>query len=128
MRTLREQMLKLQGARATGLISDDEYKQAVRERLGRTISSTGQLLPKRAWIGTEVNGERAVPASQANQRGMSRSVKLWNGKPAPEVVERDLRIAYDRERIAMGFGSVLVKVVKGTKPVTALAVALSAAE
>jgi hypothetical protein len=121
-------MLVLQGHLAAGRITKDEYKTAVKERSGRTISQTGRLLPKRAWIGTEVNGERALPASQASQRGMSRSVKHYNGKPAPEVQERDLLIAYDRERVAMGCRSALVKVVKGSKPATMLAVALSAAK
>lgn len=127
MRTLQREMLRLQGLLAIGAITKDEYKLVLVERSGRTISQTGRLLPKRAWIGTEVNGERALPASNANQRGMSRSVKLWNGKPAPEVQERDLKIAYDRSRVAMGCRSALVKVVKGKQPTTVLAVALSEA-
>jgi hypothetical protein len=131
MRTLRDAMLTLQGALRAGVISEDEYKAAVRERSGRMLGSSGRLLPKRGWIGTEVNGERALPASQSAQRGHARSVKLWNGKPAPEVQLRDMQIAYDRERVAMGCRSALVRVVKGVskqgEPVTALAVALSAA-
>lgn len=128
MRTLKDEMLTLESALRTGLISEDEHKQAVRERAGRLLGSSGRLLPNRGWVGTEVNGERAVPASQAAQRGHSRSVKLWNGKPAAEIQVRDMRIAYDRERVAMGCRSALVKVVKGVgrqvKPTVALAVAV----
>lgn len=116
MQTLRDAMLVLQGHLAAGRITEDEYKDAVRERAGRLLGGSGRLLPKRAWIGTEVNGERALPASQAAQRGHSRSVKLYSGKPAPEVQVRDMQIAYDRERVAMGCRSALVKVVKGSKP------------
>jgi hypothetical protein len=130
MKMLKRELLKLQGAVKAGLISDQEYKQAVRERAGRMLTSSGRLVPKRAWIGTEVNGERAMPASQIGQRGMSRSTKLWSGKPAPEIQVRDMQIAYDRERVAAGCRSALVKVVKGNRgnsqPLTAMAVALSA--
>lgn len=127
MRTLRNEMLRLQMALTQGLIAESEYKLAVRERAGRTLSQSGRLLPKRSWIGTEVNGERAISASQAAQRGHSRSVKLWKGKPAPEVQERDLRIAYDRQMVAAGCRSTLVRVVKGSKPVTAMEVAMTVA-
>jgi len=125
MQTLRDAMLVLQGHLTAGRITEDEYKQAVRERLGRTLSQSGRLLPKRAWIGTEVNGERALPASQASVKPYSRSTKLWTGKPAPEVQERDFRIRYDREMVAAGCRSALVKVVKGNaRPVTAMQIAM----
>lgn len=104
MRTLRDEMLRLQGALRTGVIGEDEYEQALAERSGRTISQTGRLLPKRGWVGTEVNGERATMASQSVQRGHSRSVKLDKAKSAPEVRARDMLIKA---------GAYPVRVVKG---------------
>lgn len=112
MRTLRDTMLRLQDAASSGVISEDEFKLAVRERSGRTLSQTGNLRPKRGWIGSEVNGERVSPASNAVSRPYSRSVKAYDGKPAPEVQERDIRVKYDRQMVAMGCRSALVKVVK----------------
>lgn len=109
MRTLRDMMLRLQTAVSKGLITEDEYKLAIRERSGRTLSQAGNLRPKRGWIGTEVNGERVMAASNAVSRPYSRSVKIYNGKPAAEVQERDLRIAYDRQMVAAGCRSALVK-------------------
>jgi len=127
MKTLRSEMLRLQTALRQGLIGKDEYKIAVRERTGRTINSRGRLLPKRGWVGTEVNGERVIAASNAVSRPYSRSVKAYDGKPAPEVQERDIRIRYDREMVAMGCRSTLVKVVKGKSGVTAMRTALTTA-
>jgi hypothetical protein len=121
MRTLRDEMLRLQGALREGLVTEDDYKLAVRERGGRMLGQGGRLLPKRAWIGTEVNGERAMPASQASQRGHSRSVKLDKGKRAPEIRARDMLIK------AGVYPVRVVKVQKQSEPLTAMAVALSAA-
>lgn len=129
MRTLRDQMLALQGALSAGLITKAQYREAMRDRQGLLLQPNGRLARKRSRIGTEVNCERVSPASQSGQRGHSRSVKLWNGKPAPEVQIRDMQIAYDAERVAMGCRSALVRVVKGNeRPVTAMQIALEHAD
>jgi hypothetical protein len=113
MKTLQSELLRLQNLVRTGVISKDEYQQVLRERRGLTLQPSGRLAAKRNWIGTEVNGERATPASQGTQRGHSRSVKLWKGKPAPEITAWNAMVKADRILIAAGQRSVLVKVIKG---------------
>lgn len=111
MTTLKEALLTLQGHLAAGRITQKEYDQAVRERAGRTITQYGTLRAKKKSQPTAFDS--GMPASLGVQRSMSRSCKVDSGKPAPEVQVRDMKIAYDRDRVAMGCNSVLTKVVKG---------------
>ena len=97
MKTLAKSLLRLQTLRSQGVITDAEYAQVMAERRSRMVNSRGRLV------------------DEVVQRSVSRSVKHWDGKPAPEVQTRDMQIAYDRERVAMGMRSALVRVVKAKR-------------
>jgi hypothetical protein len=119
MRTLQRELLKLQGALSTGVISKEDYKAALTDRIGRLLRADGKLAVKRSRVGTEVNCERVSSGSQVAQKGHSRSVKIDRAQAAPEVRARDMLIKA---------GQYPVRVVRGVRHAdSAIAIALKAA-
>jgi hypothetical protein len=93
MRTLQHELLRLQRIVTTGVISEDEYQQVITERRGRTLTARGNLAIKRKSQPTAFDSGQ--PASLGVQRSISRSVKPWDGKAAPEVQLRDMQIKWN---------------------------------
>lgn len=137
MVTLRSEMLRLQGLLSSGLISEAEFKQCERERRGAVLRQSGRFakhgLASPVYKETRgvISAVRSITGAQPEsvQRNLSRSVKFWNGKAAPEVAGRDALIKLDRQLVKDGFKSMLVKVVKHssprrTQPTTVMAAAI----
>lgn len=128
MITLASEMLRLQTLLSNGVISLDEFNQCERERRGAVLRQSGRFVKHGlASLGYKetrgvISAVRSITGSQPEsvQRNLSRSVKFWNGKAAPEVAGRDALIRLDRELVRDGFRSMLVKVIKRTpQPVPA---------
>jgi Fe2+ transport system protein FeoA len=114
MRTLKEQLVALERRYNAGVISLEEYEQAVRERRSRVLRQSGYLAPLRKSQPTAF--DNGMPASTVVQTRMVRGESSAVRKETPRdplLKLRDAAVKLDRKLVAMGFKPLLpIKVVK----------------
>lgn len=140
MQTLKKELLRLQTLFSQGFISEEEFKQVERERRGAILRQSGRLL--KHGLPSQVFSERrgvvskvrsitgAQPELGANiiNRLSLRGDTLKELRRAPEVIARDSMIKLDRQLMRnLGTRSMMIKVIKGVRPSTAISTAIAEA-
>lgn len=135
---LKQALTGLERLNSAGVVSDDDYALALRERRGRVLVGNRLALrrSRQGIAASESRDERPQrvepfggEAMRCRRHGAIKPPVVLQGKAKAAMrddvlIRRDELIKVDRALVADGFKSMLVKVVKGKRPQTAMAMAV----
>lgn len=134
---LKTRLSELERLNKSGKLSDDDYTLALRERRGLVLAGN-RLAMRRSRKGVAVSElrdekpQRVEPfgseVMRCRRHGAIKPPVILRGKAKATMrdgvlVRRDESIKLDKQLVSEGFRSMLVKVVKGKRPQTAMELA-----